>query len=451
MLPWLTIISGLNKALGRALLVVGLAPALALILTLRYYTGGLDSIVRFILPFAQGPDAGTATTRAAGGEVSAQLLGSAAMLLLVAGLFFTLRGLVLRLAESFPVPLLSRRLWSQRFVEWQETTVRNQRATGARQVLAWAGSGLKGNVDGHMATGGPWKEILVGRLEDGTPEFAEAVHLFKQGQAVAPELLRSALLGLTRVAAAVGANTSCCQEQNQEAVGRWQWQLSFMPDDRATSWAFAQLRAIAEGDLAEAALSMREWPGVANLRPTRFGNTLSRLEAYCDNRFGIATSVLWLRLGPLLDEPNRKEVADAQCDIQAWLNLSVAFGVVGVGVAFHGLQHLVGGNATARLPPASLSVPVLAGSFLLSYASYLMATFAVGGYAERIIRLVDLHRDRLYSALRLPQPPTTAEERKLLGELGLHFVQGAPLNRDFELGKGATPAPIAPASPAATS
>ena len=166
------------------------------------------------------------------------------------------------------------------------------------------------------------------------------------------------------------------------------------------------------------------------LEPTSLGNRLASLDDYAEKRYGITTSTMWRRLVGVIPKEDRQEIADVQLSIEALTNLCVA--AAGLCVAF--LIASAPSVALATLGgPRTIdwrTVFLVGAALILSAASYGGAVYASGALCENVMRLVDLHRLKLVSAMGLKSPRTVGEERATFVELKSLFVKGTPLQPD---------------------
>lgn len=163
------------------------------------------------------------------------------------------------------------------------------------------------------------------------------------------------------------------------------------------------------------ARSFEAYPLHENLvRPTRFGNILAAGEEYSSLRYGMDFAFWWPRLIVVAPETMRAEVSAAITPMIALLNLASILGVLGVlgGVWVEVVALL---QASNRLNLVSLLFMV--GGIALARIFYDAATTQARRYAQTLRTTFDLYRFDLLEQMRVPLPPSPAEERKVWDDL----------------------------------
>ncbi len=204
-------------------------------------------------------------------------------------------------------------------------------------------------------------------------------------------------------------------------------------------------------DYARAYARQRAFPSRPWLQPTRIGNIFAALDDYSCTRYGMDTATLWSRLQTILPERHREEVRSGQLSIETFLNLTVAFallGVVSLVLMFSSAAKITGTLLFGKYEWARwrMAGPILGqtskekwwvaifvmASAALAVLSYSAAIYAAGFVRERIEAMVDVHVLRWLRYLGFA-PKDVGERAKLLERLGLFFGGGSQLPSDFPL------------------
>lgn len=179
------------------------------------------------------------------------------------------------------------------------------------------------------------------------------------------------------------------------------------------------------------------------LQPTALGNRIAALDDYAEQRYGITTSTLWTRLWGVLSSDSRSEISDARLSMEVMTNFSIGFIVFGILAllassweTYSTLRSHCRFAIVERFPniPVTMNCPpdvifngrALIGillAFSLAVVFYHGAIYAFSTLAEKMIRLVDLHRLQLISALGYKTPAKVQEELDILKELNEFFTQ----------------------------
>lgn len=158
------------------------------------------------------------------------------------------------------------------------------------------------------------------------------------------------------------------------------------------------------------------------LKPTRLGNLSSALDDYCERRYGLSTSALWLRLWSILSDTERADVAASQLAVEGMANQTAAFLLLCAGIAATAASAAIQGYAVGAVPGLEWrSVGFLLGYAGLAVGAYRSCVFAFGAVGERVMRLVDLHRLRLIATLGYPSPKSVADELRTFAMLRKFF------------------------------
>lgn len=172
------------------------------------------------------------------------------------------------------------------------------------------------------------------------------------------------------------------------------------------------LTAEEEDTLARLEQSLRRMPvQTQKLMPTRLGNILRAAELQPKVRYGLDAVVCWPHLWLLLPDQARTELHAARqtlnAGVRAWL-WSILFALVWTPF---GLLRWSAARAwpTLALSPWALW-PAVVG-ILSAFLAYRWMLEAAMSYGDLIEAAFDLYRTSLYTALRLPLPANSTEEK----------------------------------------
>jgi hypothetical protein len=141
-----------------------------------------------------------------------------------------------------------------------------------------------------------------------------------------------------------------------------------------------------------------------DVAPTTLGNLLLSAEAYSMDRYGVDSVRMWPRLYHVIPEALRTSMADARASMEFLLVVAL----------FAGLYAAIGSMTIAvGAGPVPWFVGSLGGGLVIAVAAYYAALAPAAIYGDHIRAAYDLHRLELLEELRLPQPATLAEERRL--------------------------------------
>jgi hypothetical protein len=149
----------------------------------------------------------------------------------------------------------------------------------------------------------------------------------------------------------------------------------------------------------------RYFPQHAALAPTRLGNAMRAMDTYGAPRYGLDLATIWPRLQPLLPAETLTWLEQAGTAFELMITLSALSALFGIPLSLY--LAVIASSPQAVV----VSAVVLAGSAGLSWLCYRNAVEAAVGYGERVRSTVDLHRFRVFDAMRLPQPENLAEEQ----------------------------------------
>ncbi|MBM3727973.1 MAG: hypothetical protein FJW40_21430 [Acidobacteria bacterium] len=139
--------------------------------------------------------------------------------------------------------------------------------------------------------------------------------------------------------------------------------------------------------------------------PTRLGNILRASEGKSREKYGLDVAVCWPRLWMALPKEPREDLAEARTkldeSVQAWL-WSVLFPVWAVWWWW--------------------AAPLGLGSAVIAYAC---AVEAAKNYGDLLESAFDVHRRKLYEAVRWKQPESAGEERAAGAALTAYLLRGS--------------------------
>lgn len=196
---------------------------------------------------------------------------------------------------------------------------------------------------------------------------------------------------------------------------------------------------MARREFQQVHVRLERLPDTEWLQPTALGNRRAALDQYARARYGINTSVLWVRLLGVLSDRDRAEAADARLSVETLANIGFAMILLAAGVLVSWGWALVCELVASFPPLAWPGLPVVRPALffvvalLLAAFAYASSVFAFNGYAERVKRLIDLHRREVIEGLGLKLPATVAEERALFTALERFFLKAMPLEPSLAL------------------
>jgi hypothetical protein len=190
-------------------------------------------------------------------------------------------------------------------------------------------------------------------------------------------------------------------------------QLSSEPNGDASSMVSVAAAEAAPPDRVKDQMDLlgerlRRYPSFPErVQATELGNALAAAEERAETKYGLDTVVTLPRLEPLLPDRTAQLLAARRDDLEFWVRLSSALVIAALL------------SAVLLIPPIFsdwgnnwgwLSIPIAA--FVLAWSSYRSGVAAAIRYGEAMAIAFDLHRFRLYTEMRLPQPKNLAEERQ---------------------------------------
>ncbi|BEP14976.1 hypothetical protein acdb102_32870 [Acidothermaceae bacterium B102] len=155
----------------------------------------------------------------------------------------------------------------------------------------------------------------------------------------------------------------------------------------------------------------QRFPTDDRLLPTGLGNVLRSAEDRAGLRYGVDSVTLWPRLFPLLPPDFSKNFEDEVTQLDVSARLAVTWSIAGLAC----LILLVTDVTALAAHPAWLGVP---GSlFVLGRLSYRAAVESALAHGVDVEVALDLFRERVLAAARLPEARRLAEERQQFGVL----------------------------------
>jgi hypothetical protein len=179
---------------------------------------------------------------------------------------------------------------------------------------------------------------------------------------------------------------------------------------------------------------LRRFPAEAWIAPTEIGNTLSALDDYATQRYGIDTSTLWSRVVTVLSDEQRDALQGSQTVVSLLLNLTVALvllSVASAGNLIYLRNQLFSGPFLAGIA-VTLSAP------LLAWLSLRSAEYAANQMRQEIESLLDRHVLRWLRALGLA-PNSLKQRNEMLAALGGWLNGATPDVPDYPLTQVAEP------------
>jgi len=177
---------------------------------------------------------------------------------------------------------------------------------------------------------------------------------------------------------------------------------------------FGQLATSKLSAYARADLVLLLYPPRPEQRmPTRFGNILRAAELRPQIRYGLDTYVCWPRLWLVLPKETRDELVAARKNLNLLVQLltwGMLFVVVSQVLSFVGGLWVWWG--------------LIAGILVIVYLYHISIEAAVT-YGDLLTSAFDIHRIRLYQALRLP-PPSTTDELAAGHQVTAYLFRGPP-------------------------
>jgi hypothetical protein len=417
-------ITQFGTALGKGFLLSGIVPAAVYLLGWRWYHHGSRGL-----------------TASLSGLLDSETTTLSAFALVAVGLlFFAGRSFFVHVLQNLPGPLL--RGLRERLVA--EKIARHRKLDCERERLLWQLTALD------------WPQGKEGFVN---PAFIPAWAAADFADYPAEQASRSGRRELSYLARSTRSQAVLCSSEETRRVADGIWALyrwgakspnavRYLAEVAAWRELLAshevngrlrEVRRTVHARWADVFRESQSFPEESWQCPTVLGSHLASLEMYAERRYAIDTSALWVRLWGVLTAEERTQIGDAQLRVEALVTLSVALAALAGTVV---LSWLLGERP---VPDAGFSVgvfvlhgmrwaiAVVAASVVLSILTYHSAVFAYRGLAEGIIRLVDLNRLKLLTALGYPLPKTVSAELGLWKELRGFFAQARPLPPDRAL------------------
>ncbi|HVE71236.1 MAG TPA: hypothetical protein VNI54_07695 [Thermoanaerobaculia bacterium] len=180
-----------------------------------------------------------------------------------------------------------------------------------------------------------------------------------------------------------------------------------------------------------------EYPKLASVLPTDFGNRVRSFENYAYRQYNIAAVPLWPRFRAKLDSGYAASIDDAKSHVDLSLNLSLLSGILFLLILFLGVLF---GPVNAPQWVAKL-----AGTAFTAWVMYRVAVDRSMDWGNLVRGAFDLYRSDVLKALGFRQEPRTLEEeRELWAEISRQYGYGDPVDGTIDLEFRDAPAIAAP-------
>ncbi len=196
---------------------------------------------------------------------------------------------------------------------------------------------------------------------------------------------------------------------------RLQGQLTARPGKTATGQRLQQERRVA----AEAALLTR-MPARDRLLPTALGNVLRAMEDRGGARYGMEAIAMWPRLYPVLPKERAQALEDEVVQLDVSARLTVTWVIAGLFCALRAATSL---EASARHPGWLVLIGLVLLAGWLSYRAAIESALAHGLDVEITL---DLYRDYLLDAMRMPQVSQLSDESRQFQQLAALYRTYTP-------------------------
>lgn len=388
------------KLVGRGYVVAALIPSLLFTAVVGLLVSDRESLLDIVSDWAGEPAR----------EATAQLLLALAVPLLFAYVIYGLHGLLHRTFQGLlPKPLsflMAPALWlaTRRFRALRRDLKSCERAMN---VFDWA---LRTDDRFEKAYHEPpvdceearrrLKRAEAGAQGAGYQQLLEDAHVLQASAHALPSLSGEIETLVASVKRAYDADDQFREAvARSDAAARRRWRSAY--DQLATAYPYSE----------------------EYLRPTRLGNTISALETYPLDRYGIDLGALWPRLTHFVHQDLRSRINDRSVYLDFTLvmaTLSVAAAAVATVEAFY----------TPRALFTRIAIPI--GFLGLFWVFYRLGVYAAQAFAIDVQAAVDLHRLALLDALALKRPQSPVDERIVWRELRAFIAQAQLPNLQFQ-------------------
>jgi hypothetical protein len=388
-------------ALGKAYVLTGLLPACLLLSGLWCLYDGADSIIAETNALLAKDDAGGLTWRAIG-------------ILALSFVLMVLREAVISFFEDLPGRWLAP--LRNRLIVW--ALLKRRRAVEDLALMEAEFSAVHWLHDNaaerYVATEVPdlsWERALgrsgraftrAYRLSDGNKRGPAAIY---------PKEARLIAQGLLALYAYEARHPGTYAAERE--LTRWRnWLANKGAASRQTlmqAWQAVQ-REIASVKQRASAYSDSQW-----IKPTRLGNLFSVLQDYAEQRYEIATSLLWEHIWWSLPDGARKEVGSTRTQIEALMMHSLVLGMLAAAAAVLALLRLDVTGIQAAPPAGQLAIAALIFA-ALAYGGYRLALVPARAFTRQVMSLIDLYRLPMLKDAGLT-PKTVKEELAVFAEL----------------------------------
>ncbi len=201
----------------------------------------------------------------------------------------------------------------------------------------------------------------------------------------------------------------------QRRYDRLQGQLTARPAKTSIGQRLRQERRVS----AEAALLSR-LPSRERLLPTALGNVLRAMEDRAGARYGIDAIAMWPRLYPVLPKERAQALEDEVTQLDVSARLAVTWMIAGLVC---GLRAVTDFGSAMRHPGWLVLTALVLAAAWLSYRSAIESALAHGLDVEVTL---DLFRDYLLDAMRMPQAMLLSGESSQFEQLAVLFQADTP-------------------------
>ena len=140
--------------------------------------------------------------------------------------------------------------------------------------------------------------------------------------------------------------------------------------------------------------------------PTRLGNILRTSELWPSEKYGLDPIICWPRLWLLLPEDTRTQLSESRSTLDSHASMATCGVMLLIWAFIFNIGWMV-------LVSASVA-----------YLAYRFAIAAADSYGSLVKSVFDLHRGKLYSALRWPMSNVPSEEKKSGEAISMYLFRG---------------------------
>jgi hypothetical protein len=186
----------------------------------------------------------------------------------------------------------------------------------------------------------------------------------------------------------------------------------------------AQTAAEEKSQTAE--IQVRErFPSEDRLLPTALGNALRASEDRVGQRYGLESVIIWPRLFRVLPREFQEALDDEVTQLDVSARLTVTWSIAAA----------VGSVVVLRDPHALAEHPawgaIVACVWLLARLSYSSAVESALAHGSDVEVAIDLYRDRVVEAMRLPPTRKLSQDRRVFAQLCRLFQTHGPSSQEL--------------------